>query len=112
MIIRKPTFCERFFHRAYARKYNELFYSRCSRAINLTHRGVRESEKKKPLSSWFGNSFGALQAAAKMKGTAAVEREIFRFNQGGLVNAELSVQINWIYCLPAFKALVKEEQKV
>ena len=44
MHIRKPTFCEGFFHREYSVKYNELFDSRCERAINLTYRGAVRRE--------------------------------------------------------------------
>ena len=125
MHIRKPTFCERFFRREYLAKYNELFDSRCTRAINLTYSGaVRrefdETKKRillreqdpKPSYPEFQGSLNALYAASKMKRIGAVKKAVFRFNRGALANDELSRQINLITIIPFFEAVAKEKQKV
>lgn len=111
MHVRKPTICERAFGSRFAIAYNKLFMSRCIRAVNLTGQGVASYLKGEQSTDKSNSSFNALHAASRMKGIRAVEKNIFRFNHGGLVNKELSRQINLISFIPIFELLAKQESQ-
>ena len=111
MQIRKPTLCEKLSGARYAHAYDKLFRRRCLRAVNLTTQGVANSfcGDKTRSDYQLNASFDALCAAIHMKGPSRAERVVFKFNHGGLVNAELWRQISLISAMPLFEILAKKE---